>query len=172
MIFRYQTATAVCTLEHGLSRVFVTGVVTPSVGAQILADNAAWLRRSGATGQVADYRRAAMAIDADALFCAARNAAAKDPALDTPTALVLQAHDMELFDAYSSMVAIVGLTRAPFVDADRAAAWAARQAAAARHLPMSRGALGREAGRREPAGDLAEPRRTAAQVRLPGATTG
>lgn len=158
--FAYETATVVCTVSSGLNHVTVSGIVTPEVGGLILRDNAAWLRETGAAGQVADYRGAAMAMDADTLLSAAQRVVLREPALDTPTALVLRSENLDLFERYSAMMAQAGITRAPFVDVDRAAAWAARQARALRSLP-SLGGSDPAGGHTKPAADPQAPRRTA-----------
>lgn len=53
----YSTATAHAGMHAGISVVTISGIVTPRVAAQILADNARWLCDEGALAQVASYWR-------------------------------------------------------------------------------------------------------------------
>ncbi len=146
--WQYPTAIAVATLDSGISVVTITGVVTPDVAASILADNAAWLARSGAVAQVANYEGAAMAIDAPALLAHAAGIAAFNPALVVPTALQVHADQMELWHLYCSLMAYRGMARAPFERMEPALKWAADQGSARAALQLHAGsgpaALGTE----------------------------
>jgi hypothetical protein len=134
-VWRYSTATAVSTLSNGVGHTQIAGVVTPDVAAQVLADNAAWLARSGAMGQVADYSRAVLAIDSMNLLRTAATAARYESALDTPTALVVGSSDQfKLIEDYAGLMARRGAVRAPFLSQDEALRWAARQAVAWEYL--------------------------------------
>lgn len=139
--WRYATATATSTLSNGVGHTQISGIVTPEVAAQLLRDNATWLARSGAMGQVADYSRAVFAIDSMSLLRTAAMAARFEAALDTPTALVVGSTDQfELIADYASLMARRGAVRAPFQSTDEALRWAARQARAWESLRADSGA--------------------------------
>jgi hypothetical protein len=134
----YKMARAVASMEGGISRCVITGVVTPDVAAAILRDNAQWLAETGAIGQVADYVGAAMCIDAMTLHKHAANAAAEYSALSIPTALLVQNDSLEAFDTYAELMAQRGICRGVFASAQKAEQWAAAQAAVWAHLRAQR----------------------------------
>lgn len=131
----YSTAAASASIENGLSVVRITGLVTPQVAGLILADNALWLRDTGAPGQVAIYEHALTAITADELLGSALKTIGVSPELDGPTALVVNREQTELFSAYSTLMSQRGICRAPFLSLAHATTWAARKAAAFAPLP-------------------------------------
>lgn len=134
----YGMASVRSALRDRLSLTVVRGVVTYQIGAQVLMDNARWLGGCGAGGQVVDYREAAMAINEHDLMRGALAAMAADPALETPTALLVHPADLPLWDRYCSLMARAGVLRAPFVDPDAAAHWARCQANATATLVRRR----------------------------------
>lgn len=128
--WRYPSASVVAELDRGISHLHVSGVFTPSTAALMSQDNAAWLSRIGAVGQVACYRRAALAIGADQLLAAAL----KSPAFALPTALLVDRAHFGLITEFAMLMAQRGICRAPFVDPDQAARWTSRQAEAVAEL--------------------------------------
>ena len=120
----YRSATAAASLDAGLSVITIRGVVTPRVVQMILEDNALWLAATGAAGQVADYREAALAVTADEMLGSAMSAHDVDAALASPTALLVNAQHQPMFCQYASLMARQGICRAPFLDVERAAQWA------------------------------------------------
>lgn len=126
----YKTAQARAVVDNGIARLSVSGIVTPSVSAQILADNAIWLARAGAAGQVADYSGAAMCLTVDNWLRGAHGAMQINAALQTPTAILLAADVLSTATQYSMLMAQSGVWRAPFLDRALALEWAAQRAAA------------------------------------------
>ncbi len=123
----YATATAHAVVSDGISTVAISGIVTPAVACQVLADNARWLRQTRAMAQVASYQFSNVAVTSDALLSSA--AAHANDGLDVPTALLVMQDQFDLFDGYSSLMARRGICRAPLLEWGPALSWAQRQAA-------------------------------------------
>lgn len=121
--WEYGTATARASVDSGISTVLISGVVTPAVAGQILIDNASWLHKTGAAGQVADYSSSLMCIDAHSLLSHARSAAAGYGALATPTALIVSRDSLAMFDTYCGLMAEHGVGRSAFLGRQQAHGW-------------------------------------------------
>lgn len=124
--WRYASAVAYASLDQRISHVAVTGIVTPTIAAQILRDNAAWLRRSGALAQVASYENAVLALNSEELLSSALRAT--PDGLDVPTSLHIAPHQYSLISAYSTLMAQHGIGRMPATSYGLALDWAQRQA--------------------------------------------
>lgn len=136
----YGAASAVADVDDGLGMVRVRGIITPATSLALLQHNTRWISEKQVVCQVADYSQAGIALDAERLLSNVHAALQKGHGLRTPTALVVPADTLPLFNSYAWMMAQAGITRAVFTDPRRAAEWAATQALA---LSEIRGELAR-----------------------------
>jgi len=116
----------------------VTGIITPGTSQRVIADNHEWITQAGLFGQAVDYRGASMCLDETALMEAALKAMASDCEILRPTALVVTAEHLELFDRYTWLMAQHGVCRAAFTEMAPALEWARRQAAVFAQWPALR----------------------------------
>lgn len=116
----------------------VAGIITPSTSQRVIADNHEWITQAGLFGQAVDYRGASMCLDETALMEAALKAMASDCEILRPTALVVTAEHLELFDRYTWLMAQHGVCRAAFTEMAPALEWARRQAAVFAQWPALR----------------------------------
>ena len=80
-------------------------------------------------GLVADYSRAEMRICERLLLATALTASPRGAGhLATPTALLVKADDLEMWQTYAQLMAQNGIVRGVFTDDDAALRWVRRQA--------------------------------------------
>lgn len=130
--WRYASAVASASVDRRISHITIIGIITPTVAAQILRDNAAWLKRHHVLAQVADYRGAVWAISAESLLASALQAA--PDGLDVPTSLVFAPHYQDLCEAYCGLMSQNGICRAPALSLEQGLRWARRMAPVWREL--------------------------------------
>lgn len=126
--WRYATASATGSIAGSIAHVGIVGIVTPSVSADLLGDNADWIQSLGAFGQVAIYDSAMMMLDPHRMLANARASANVNRALEVPTALLVRPEQLELFTTYALMMLEHGIVRAAFDRYEPALAWAQQQA--------------------------------------------
>lgn len=125
----YSTAISVAESDRSVGHFVVQGLVTPEVSLQILETNRRWVERGGLCAQVVYYERAAMLIDAEAMMHNAARVLHRGDGLTVPTALVVTADMLPLFERYSTLMAQHGVLRVAFTSRDLADAWAREEAA-------------------------------------------
>lgn len=116
-----------CAGRIGVAR--VAGVITPATAPKVFIDSAQWGCKQRPLVNVIDYRRAVVAVDPCCLFSAAERTLAPSGGLSTPTALVVSADQLPVFNDYAGRALAAGHLRCVFLDADAAMQWAADQRA-------------------------------------------
>lgn len=115
------------------------GVVTRSDARSIIIDSPHW-GQCMPLAHVADYSRAAMAIEASALLGSAIHAQRHGVTL-APTALVVSGDQMPMFSEYCRASMAAGVLKAAFLSVDDALRWASRQAAVREHWQRLRAGM-------------------------------
>lgn len=126
--WNYRGGLAHGSAERDIGNVSVNAVVTKEFMLGLLGSNAGWVQSNRLMGQIANYRAACMAVDAEAMLSSAAAVASQNPALEVPTALIVHPDHMELFTVYSLLMARHGICRGAFSELEPARAWLQRQA--------------------------------------------
>ena len=127
--------------DQGVGLFVVQQPLTKATAAQILHRNHSWLvEEARVAGQVVDYSHTVTDLDARplckvALEIVRHGIEPGSRGLSTPTALVVNADQLEMWQRYAVMMCRVGIPRAAFASASMARQWAAANAAlwAAQH---------------------------------------
>ena len=122
MRIAYSTATVIAAVDRGLVVATVEGVITPAVATEIISGSEGWAPVRLA--QVVSYEMASVEMTAACLFAAASRARQGG----TPTALVVDEEQLEMFAEYARMHTDRGILKAAFTSVEKAHRWAAQQA--------------------------------------------
>lgn len=134
----YPSATVTAQRSDEIGICQVTGIVTPAASGQILADNHLWIRESQIFGQVAIYQGATMCVDEEGLMRSAIATMSRASEILRPTALVVNAEQLPLFQRYAWLAAQHGFSRAAFTETEPALEWVRRQAEVFAQWPAMR----------------------------------
>lgn len=137
----YRTASVETHAFREISMAHVSGVVTPDTLRLIIADSAQWAGGCDHLAHVVDYSGATMALSLDRMVEMARAAKRADAINATPSALIVSADQMPLFENYTTAMQRLGFSMAAFTASDEGRQWAARQALVREHWRGLRAAL-------------------------------
>lgn len=144
-LFSYRTASVNTSCLHGVGLARVSGVVTSDALRLIIADSTQWAGGSQQLAHIVHYSEAAMALTLDQMVCSGRAAKRADAINATPSALIVSAAQMPLFDAYAAVMQRLGFSLGVFTGAEDGQRWAARQALVREHWLGLRAGLQRSA---------------------------